>query len=191
MKVFINPGHSPEGKPDTGAVNEQAELRECDLALVIGQKVRLYLKQAGCETRLLQSDNLLGEGDGPCVTGAANAWGAELFVSVHCNAAQGDARGMEVLCYAMDSAGGRLANSIRWRLTGRIQAIDAAFSDRGVKERPCLAVLRATSMPAVLVETAFIDNMEDAWLLAKYPDEFARAIACGVTDYEMRLLKRE
>ena len=124
MKVFINPGHSPAGKPDPGAVNEQAELRECDLALVIGQKVRLYLERAGCETRLLQSDNLLGEGDGPCVTGAANAWGAELFVSVHCNAAQGDARGMEVLCYAMDSAGGRLASSISCRVKGRLQAID-------------------------------------------------------------------
>ena len=184
MKVFINPGHSPGGKPDPGAVNEQAELRECDLALIIGQKVRLYLEQAGCETRLLQSDNLLGEGDGPCVTGKANAWAADLFVSVHCNAAQGEARGTEVLCYAVDSAGGMLASCIRWRLTGRIQAIDAAFRDRGVKERPDLAVLRATSMPAVLVETAFIDNMEDAWLLAKYPDEFARAIACGVTDYE-------
>jgi hypothetical protein len=26
--------------------------------------------------------------------------------------------------------------------------------------------------------------MEDAWLLTNYPDEFARAVACGVTDYE-------
>ena len=55
-----------------------------------------------------------------------------------------------------------MASCIRWRLTGRIQAIDAAFRDRGVKESPNLAVLRATLMPAVLVETAFIDNMEDA-----------------------------
>jgi N-acetylmuramoyl-L-alanine amidase len=38
--------------------------------------------------------------------------------------------------------------------------------------------------PAVLIELAFIDNMEDAWLLTNYPDEFARAVACGVTDYE-------
>ena len=41
--------------------------------------------------------------------------------------------------------------------------------------------------PAVLIELAFIDNMEDAWLLTNYPDEFARAVACGVTDYEHSL----
>jgi len=27
-------------------------------------------------------------------------------------------------------------------------------------------------------------NMADAWLLANYPEEFARALACGVTDYK-------
>jgi len=184
MKVFINPGHSPNGDPDPGAVNRQADLRECDLALGVGKKVQYYLEQAGCLTKLLQSDNLMGEGVGPCVTETANDWGADLFVSIHCNASNGDARGTEVLCFAVDGAGSRLALCIDKRLAMNIQAIDRAFSNRGVKERPDLAVLRATKMPAVLIELAFIDNMEDAWLLTNYPDEFARAVACGVTDYE-------
>ena len=38
-------------------------------------------------------------------------------------------------------------------------------------------------MPAVLVETAFIDNAADAKLLVEREDDFARAIARGVTDY--------
>ena len=38
-------------------------------------------------------------------------------------------------------------------------------------------------MPAVLVETAFIDNPDDAKLLVEREDDFARAIARGVTDY--------
>ncbi len=38
-------------------------------------------------------------------------------------------------------------------------------------------------MPAVLVEMAFIDNTSDAILLRDQQDEFARAIARGVTDY--------
>ena len=57
-------------------------------------------------------------------------------------------------------------------------------TDRGIKSRPGLLVLRQTDMPAVLVETAFIDNDEDAALLTGKTDEFARAIARGVTDYE-------
>ena len=37
---------------------------------------------------------------------------------------------------------------------------------------------------AVLVELAFIDHAGDAELLRSRQDEFARAIARGVTDYE-------
>ena len=54
--------------------------------------------------------------------------------------------------------------------------------NRGVKQKG-LYVVKYTNMPAVLVETAFIDNPEDAELLIKREDNFARAIACGVTDY--------
>ena len=39
-------------------------------------------------------------------------------------------------------------------------------------------------MPAVLVETAFIDNYEDGIKLRDRADDFARAIARGVTDYQ-------
>ena len=56
-----------------------------------------------------------------------------------------------------------------------------------MKERPGLCVLKHTDMPAVLVETAFIDNDEDAELLTNRQDDFARAIARGVTDYEQGL----
>ena len=52
-----------------------------------------------------------------------------------------------------------------------------------MKERTGLYVLNATDCPAVLVETAFIDNMEDLALLHEYKDTFARAIAIGVKDY--------
>ena len=57
-------------------------------------------------------------------------------------------------------------------------------TDRGIKSRPGLLVLRQTDMPAVLVEMAFIDNDSDGDLLTNRQDDFARAIARGVTDYE-------
>ena len=40
-----------------------------------------------------------------------------------------------------------------------------------------------TDMPAVLVETAFIDNDQDAQILVEHEDDFARAIARGITDF--------
>jgi N-acetylmuramoyl-L-alanine amidase len=59
--------------------------------------------------------------------------------------------------------------------------------DRGIKAMPQLLVLKYTDMTAVLVEMAFIDNDDDAELLANRQDDFARAIARGVTDYECSL----
>ena len=60
--------------------------------------------------------------------------------------------------------------------------------DRGIKAaKPGvngLYVLSNTDAVAVLVELAFIDHEGDAELLRSQQDEFARAIARGVTDYE-------
>ena len=69
------------------------------------------------------------------------------------------------------------------------QIVDALGTvDRGVKgAKPGvngLYVLSNTNAVAVLVELAFIDHAGDAELLRSQQDEFARAIARGVTDYE-------
>ena len=45
-------------------------------------------------------------------------------------------------------------------------------------------MLNNTNAVAVLVELAFISNTDDAILLADNADDFARAIARGVTDYQ-------
>ena len=55
--------------------------------------------------------------------------------------------------------------------------------DRGVKVNPKLIVLKYTNMVAVLVEMAFISNDDDLKLLTEKQDEFARAIARGISDY--------
>lgn len=99
-------------------------------------------------------------------------------MSIHCNAFNGEARGTEVECYSRMSDGGALAQCIQDQLINSIDTVD-----RGVRERPDLRVLRHTAMPAVLVETAFIDNDVDVQLLINNWDDIARAIARGVTDY--------
>ena len=54
--------------------------------------------------------------------------------------------------------------------------------NRGIKEGS-FYVLRNTDMPAVLIETAFIDNPIDEQLLVNYNNNFARAIAQGIFNY--------
>ena len=78
--------------------------------------------------------------------------------------------------------GERLAHCIQNQLIAAIQPIDQGYRDRGVYEHPTFCVLRNTSMPAVLVETGFIDS-DDVGVLILHGDEIARALARGVTDY--------
>lgn len=188
MKVFINPGH--DTTYDSGAVNPNTGLRECDVAAEVGARVAAYLEGAGCECQLMQSDNLAPTGagrseyadrQGLTVTETANEWGADVFVSIHCNAFNESAHGTEVECYGAGE-GARLAGNIQKQIVGALGTLD-----RGVKSMPHLLVLKYTDMPACLVEMAFIDNDNDAELLANKQDDFARAIARGVTDYEQSL----
>ena len=75
MNVFINPGHAPNGNPDPGAVNGNTGLRECDVALAVGDLVAHYLKAAGVGvTNVFQCDSLEE------ICDQANASGADLFI---------------------------------------------------------------------------------------------------------------
>ncbi|MDQ0202584.1 N-acetylmuramoyl-L-alanine amidase family protein [Pectinatus haikarae] len=182
MKVFINPGHMPG--IDSGAINRSLLLRECDIALSFGELLAKKLRSAGCSVRLLQSCNLCGEEPpAPNICAAANNWPADIFISLHCNSFNTAVRGAETLCCAESSSAGTLARLIQKQLADTLQKFDASFPDRGIKERPDLAVLRCTEMPAVLVETAFIDNDKDAVLLIDRQDAITSAIARGITDY--------
>ena len=181
MKVFVNPGHMPGVDP--GAVNEKLGINEADTALKAGKLVQQYLEAAGCDVKLLQSHNLNGEEpDYPNVCYAANHWPADIFISLHCNSVANSApNGTEVLVHNKWSRAGELAQCIQRRIIDTLHT-----TDRKVKENPNLCVLENTVMPAVLVEMAFISNDDDAQLLMNNLDDFARAIACGITDFWQR-----
>lgn len=187
MKVFINPGHSPNGILDPGAGNILFHLYEHEIARHIGELLKAYLILAGCEVCLLQSHNLNGEAKGENVVKTANDWQADVFVSIHLNAADGTARGAETLVYDLAGEGAVLGLFIQDQLAAALQQHDSKFPDRGIKPCPELIVLKATAMPAVLVECAFIDNTEDMILLLNHKQETAAAIARGVTDYWQKI----
>lgn len=176
LKIFINPGHDMDLDPGACANG----IREVDIALAIGEKVKKTMEVIGYPCQILQSDNLNGETEGkPNVCATANNSGADIFVSIHCNSAvNASAKGTETLVYSTGGKAELLAKCIQAQIVNSLNMVD-----RGIKERPDLCVLRETTMPAVLVETAFISNMEDAKKLIERKDDIARAIARGVTDY--------
>lgn len=169
-KIFINPGH---GGQDCGACGNG--LREADVALNIGKLVADYLRAVGYDVKLFQYGGVDYDLETICTD--ANSFKADLFVSIHCNAATGNAKGTETYCCRGATAGRKLAEAIHKQITSSLPIVN-----RGVKEAG-FYVLNYTDMPAVLVETAFIDNVDDAKLLRDKQDDFARAIARGITDY--------
>lgn len=185
-KIFINPGHAPNGEPDPGASNPISGLRECDVALLIGNDLVPILEASGHEVQILQSDDLEE------IVYAANSWGADVFVSIHCNAANEIAKGTEICVFSSNGKrldcvpnnARRLGEAIQSRIVNSLGTVD-----RGLKPRTPgingLYVLTNTNMPAVLVETAFIDQEDDAALLADPEKQqvFSQSIADGLNDY--------
>jgi len=177
MKIFINPGHCP-GK-DPGAVSEVWDVNEAAIVRDIGAKLCNILENMGHDVYSMQSDNLAGE-DGyeyeESVVCVANEWDADYFISLHCNAFNGRANGTEV--FYGSTKGLFLAGEIMDRLH---EALDTEY--RGTKQGHHLCVIKNTTMPAVLVEIAFIDNYNDCQLLINKQDEIARAIAEGIEEF--------
>jgi N-acetylmuramoyl-L-alanine amidase len=110
----------------------------------------------------------------------ANAWGADIFLSLHNNAAENPrASGNEALVYGPGSSVAiALGEDILEELTKT-----TGLRNRGIVYRPGLYVLKKTIMPAVLVEMGFITNRGDAELLAYSPELFSRGIYRGVLNY--------
>lgn len=111
----------------------------------------------------------------------ANNAKADLFVSVHANANTGkwgDWGGTETFVHPTGESK-RIGTIIHKHLMQ-----GTPLRDRGVKDGSGLYVIRNTSMPAVLVECAFMDNKEEAKLLLSdsFRRECAREIAKGICE---------
>jgi N-acetylmuramoyl-L-alanine amidase len=173
LLVFIRPGH---GGADPGALGPN-KLREADQALALAKL--LAEKLPDHKTQLARGwDVTLGLDTGIVMAEKAKA---NLFISLHFNAAADlYAHGTETLYHPSSACGQKLAGLIQKHLVSTL-----GLRDRGIKPRPNLYELRATSMPAVIVETAFISNPGEEKLIADpaWLDKAATAIAEGIREY--------
>lgn len=171
--ICIDAGH---GGKDPGAC--VGGVREKDIALDVAKKVRVHLRAAGYSVILTrEQDKFVSLGNRAA---EANMWGADLFVSVHCNSApNSSANGMEVYVHTSRGADStRAAHAIYDRLLPA-----SGIRGRGIKSKD-LAVLRETDMPAVLVELGFISNDNDRAKLVseEWRERVAEAIAAGIME---------
>ena len=182
IRIFIDQGHNPVGH-NTGA--EGHGLREQDVNFEIGMMLaELLLADPHFQVRLSRetADVILGTNNASSLAArvnAANSWGAHYFVSIHGNANVNPAvHGSEVYVYREGTQSYWLAQHVLKHMVSQ-----AGTKDNGVRVNSSLYVLRRTNMPAILVETAYLTNENDAKLLRENPEAFARGIYLGLLSY--------
>jgi len=181
-KIFIDPGHNYSGF-DTGASGNG--LREQDITFQISEKLSKLLKNIGFEVKM--SRNKITDNVGTSVSSSlsqraslANNFKADYFISLHTDSsASKSAQGSHICIYKKGTNAEKLANKINTQLlklglTGRSNLIS---------ERPELSVLKATSMPAILIEMGFISNTRDSGIQKNNQDGLANAIFMGICDH--------
>lgn len=169
--VVIDAGH---GGSDFGATYKGRMEKDdnLNLALAVGE----ILRQNGVNVYYTRTTDVYNTPFEKAVM--ANNSGADFFVSLHRNSVPEDntSSGVETLVYNDAGIKAEMARNINANLA------KLGFGNRGVIERPNLVVLKRTKMPAVLVETGFINNDKDNELFDSEFDNIAQAIADGILE---------
>lgn len=172
---YLDAGH---GGTDSGAVNANFGLHEKIAALEICLKLGILLEKQGSDIYYSRTGDTY-----PSITARANqanSLNVTAFVSIHLNSADNkSANGIETLVYSTKGTAYELAGKIQKNMVEATK-----WTDRGIKARPDLGVLRLTKMPADLVECGFISNDKEAQELFKpeIQDKIAEAIANGIVE---------
>lgn len=177
--ICVDAGH---GGTDPGAI--AGGVRESDVALAYALEVGAELARRGAGVLYTRADDRTLDLAGRVQ--AANEHGATLFLSVHCNASPSpNPHGFQAF-HAAGSVQGRMLASTIYAAAVRVTG-ESRWSGSFPDESPqCggrrLYVLRATRMPAVLIELGFITHPEERSDLLDpvTRQEFARAIAGAV-----------
>ena len=168
-KIVLDAGH---GGTDPGAIYKERKEKDDNLALT--HAVGKILEDNGVDVVYTRTEDVYQT---PFEKARiANQSGADYFISFHRNSSPEDNQyqGVEVLVYDKSGIKYEMAQNIVGALG------ELGFREIGVKERPGLVVLRRTRMPALLIETGFLNSDEDNKLYDEKKNEIAEAIAGAI-----------
>ena len=168
-KIVVDSGHGGE---DPGAVYPGRQEKEDTLRLAL--EVGRLLEAGGQDVVYTRTTDVYQTPFEKAQL--ANQAGVDYFISFHRNSSPKDNQynGAEVLIYDKSGIKYQMAENILGALG------EAGFREIGVKERPGLVVLRRTRMPALLIETGFINSDEDNKLFDEKFNEIAQGIADAI-----------
>ena len=171
--IIVDPGH---GGKDPGASGHG--VREKDINLEIAKKLAIILQNAGGRAVMTRTTDVFITLDNRAA--AAERYNADMLVSIHA-----DSIGKSHISGATVLTGARASSSSKkaaWMIEAALE--NAGISCRAHRSQQ-LRVCDGHSKPAVLVETGFLTNRQEARNLDTdwYQNKVANAIASGVIRY--------
>jgi len=169
VTVFIDPGH---GGSDPGCIQNGYKEKQIDLSIAL--KTKALLEGSGYNVIMRRTgDSGMSLDD---IINTANASGANLFVSIHCNSSVNPAiQGVETYWSTNGGAG-----SSQFATSVFNSVVSATGRPGRVLRSSDFKVVKYTTMTSALVECAFLSNPEEAALLAS--DDFQNKIAQGIVN---------
>nr|WP_294526606.1 N-acetylmuramoyl-L-alanine amidase [uncultured Blautia sp.] len=167
--IMLDAGH---GGSDPGAVYKGRQEKDDNLSLTMA--VGEILEKNGVKVLYTRTED---EYLTPFERARqANEAGVDYFISFHRNSSPqaNQYQGVEVLVYNKSGVKYEMAQNIVGALG------ELGFREIGVQERPGLVVLRRTKMPALLIETGFINSEKDNALYDEKKQEIPQAIADAI-----------
>ena len=167
--IMIDAGH---GGTDPGAVYKGRKEKDDNLTLAMA--VGEILSKKGIKVLYTRNtDDYISPFERAKL---ANEAKVDYFISFHRNSSPevNQYNGVEVLVYNKSGVKYEMARNILGALG------ELGFREIGVQARPGLVVLRKTRMPALLIETGFINSDKDNKLYDEKQEEIAQAIAGAI-----------
>ena len=189
----IGPGSSMRKIKDGGGTSGVVSgLREADLNLKVGLRLRSLLEQAGVKVVMTRTRTASTSMGNIARARVANRAGAALFLRIHADGStDSTARGTHTLYPALrrgwtDDVYAESKRAARLVQAGLRAAL--GFPDRGMQERSDFTGFNWADVPVILVEMGFMTNPTEDRLLATAA--YQRRAALGLCHGALRYLGR-
>lgn len=184
--IFIDPGH---GGMDSGSGDDNGRYEKDD-NLKLGLAVRDHLQALGFKVLMSRTEDEMV--DRTERGKMANKAGAQFFVSIHRNQADGGGQGVEGFIPKENDKESRLLGENIMHFLGR-----AGFKERTIRSGTLVdpnddyEENAAAEMPSVLIEVGFLNSADDNYRFDNNLDQNAKAIADGINFTFMSLYEPE
>jgi len=189
--ILLDPGHGGRDPGAIGTSPQGEEIYESHLNLQIASRLKELLIQAGANVGMTrETDKYLDKYERVAI---ANEGEIDIFLSIHNNSSDSSwIHGTTTYYYDKMTAQGESLEELYGIQSGEMAEFVQQYlsqilgtKDNGAVSYPQLAVLNKTSMPAIVVEGAYLSNVADFQLISQeeYVENYAYGVALGIINY--------